>query len=427
MVMMHSLNQNPRNYLTIFLMMISSGFAIAQLSIESCQEKAKANYPMIKQYDLISKSSEYNISNANKAYLPQISVTGIGAYIFKGLPSVSLPGAAPQEENKTQLIGIGQINQALWDGGATRTQKEIIKAGAEVEKSSIDVAFHSIRERVNQLYFGVLVIDAQTNQLNVLRANIDRNLKAISLSKNNGLAYQTDIDELNAESMNLDQRMIEFNYTRKGYVEMLSYLIGQSLADTTRFTKPVVLDSITSSSVNRPELMLYANQRKLVTAQSSMNRVYNMPKIGVLGAAVLITPGTSFGTATLSSLALGGVSLSWNTSGLYKTSNNKQLDKLSLDKISSQEKTFLFNTNIQLKQVANDIEKQRAILAKDREITQLKSKIRTGYQLKYDNGVNSMNELIQAMNKENEARSQEALHQVQLLMTLYNYQTLSGN
>jgi hypothetical protein len=31
------------------------------------------------------------------------------------------------------------------------------------------------------------------------------------------------------------------------------------------------------------------------------------------------------------------------------------------------------------------------------------------------------------MNKESEARSQEALHQVQLLMTLYNYQTLSGN
>jgi outer membrane protein TolC len=147
----------------------------------------------------------------------------------------------------------------------------------------------------------------------------------------------------------------------------------------------------------------------------------------LLGAAVLIEPGTSFGTSTLSSLALGGMSLSWNSAGLYRTSNNKQIDKLSLDKISTQEETFLFNTNLQLKQVSTDIEKQRSILAKDREIAQLKSKIRTGYQLKYDNGVSSMNELIQAMNKESEARSQEALHQIQLLMTLYNYQTLSGN
>jgi len=416
-----------KTYAFFFIACISTGNLRAQVTLQSCQEKAKANYPMIKQYDLISKSAEHNISNANKAYLPQISATGIGAYIFKGLPSASLPGTPPKEENKTQLIGIGQINQTLWDGGATRTQKEIIKAGAEVEKSSIDVAFHTIRERVNQLYFGILVIDAQLNQLNVFRANLDRNLKAISLSKNNGLAYQTDIDELSAESMNLDQRMIEFSYTRKGYVEMLSYLISQSLSDTTHFTKPIVLDSITSPTINRPELMLYANQRKLVTAQSSLNRVYNMPKIGLLGAAILIEPGVNFGTSTLSSLALGGVSLSWNTSGLYKTSNNKQMDKLNLDKISNQEQTFLFNTNLQLKQVSTDIEKQRSILSKDREIAQLKSKIRTGYQLKYDNGVSSMNELIQAMNKESEAHSQEALHQVQLLMTLYNYQTLSGN
>jgi outer membrane protein TolC len=126
-------------------------------------------------------------------------------------------------------------------------------------------------------------------------------------------------------------------------------------------------------------------------------------------------------------LAIGGVSLSWNTSGLYKTSNNKQLEKLNLDKISNQEETFTFNTSLQLQQVSADVQKQRAILAKDQEIVQLKSKIRSGYQIKYDNGVSSMNELIQAMNKESEARSQEALHRVQLLMTLYNYQTLSGN
>jgi outer membrane protein TolC len=416
-----------KTYILFFIVCMSTESLQAQVTLRSCQEKAKVNYPLIKQYDLISKSAEYNLSNANKAYLPQVSITGIGAYIFKGLPPFNLPGAPPKESEKAQFIGIGQINQTLWDGGATRTQKDIIKAGAEVEKSSIDVAFYAIRERVNQLYFGILVVDAQLGQLNVFRENIDRNLKAITFSKNNGLAYQTDIDELKAELMNLDQRRIEFNYTRKGYVEMLSYLIGQPLPDTTNFEQPIVIDSMVRPSVNRPELMLYANQRRLVAAQSSLNRVYNMPKIGLLGAGILIEPGISFGPSTLSSLAIGGVSLSWNTTGLYKTSNNKQLDKINLDKISSQEETFLFNTNLQLKQASTDIEKQRSILAKDREITQLKSKIRTGYQLKYENGISSMNELIQAMNKESEARSQEALHTVQLLMTLYNYQTQSGN
>lgn len=399
----------------------------AQVTLTECQEKAKANYPLVKQYDLIAMSVEYTLENANKAYLPQISVTGIGAYIFKGLPSITLPGSTESESSKTQLIGIGQINQLVWDGGATRTQKEIIKAGAAVEKSTIDVALHTLRERINQLYFGILVIDAQLNHLAVFRRNIEQNLNAVTLSKNNGLAYQTDIDELKAELINLDQRAIEFKYTRKGYVEMLAYLTGQPFSDTTQFQYPALSNEELQSSINRYELMLYSNQRKLINAQSSLHRVATMPKIGLLGAGVWIEPGMSFGPSTLSSLAIGGVSLSWNASGLYRISANKQLDKINLAKISNQEETFLFNTNLQLKQVAADIEKQQAILTNDQQLVQLKSKIRAGYQLKYDNGISSMNDLLVAMHKENEARSQEALHQVQLQLALYNYQTISGN
>ncbi|MEO6168676.1 MAG: TolC family protein, partial [Chitinophagales bacterium] len=141
--------------LTIVLIMTgANGFA--QLNIDTCQARAKANYPLIKQYDLITKSLDYTISNANKAYLPQVSVNAIGAYIISGFPSVAIPGQEPAAEEKFQFIGIGQLNQTIWDGGATHAQKEIAKASTEVDKANIDVAFHNIRERVNQLYFGIL-------------------------------------------------------------------------------------------------------------------------------------------------------------------------------------------------------------------------------------------------------------------------------
>jgi len=399
----------------------------AQVSIQSCQEKARTNYPLIKQFDLISKSTEYTLSNASKAYLPQISLTGIGAYIFKGLPQFSIPGTTPEENSKFQMIGIGQINQTVWDGGATHTQKEIITAGSEVEKASIDVALHAVKERVNQIYFGILLIDEQINQLHLGKEMLDRNVKAITLSKNNGLVFQTDVDELKAEVLSMNQKEIEFTFSRKGYVTMLSYLIGEQLPDDVHLEKPVAIESVVTLSNQRPELQLYANQRKLSLAQSSVQRVYNMPKIGLLGAGVLIEPGMSFGPSTLSSVALGGLSVSWNTAGLYKTSNNKQLNQIQLDKISSQEETFLFSTNLQLKQSGSEIEKQKSILTNDREIVTLKEKIRAAYQLRYDNGSCSMNDLIQAIHKESEARGQEALHQVQLLLNLYLYQTISGN
>jgi len=249
MVITHS-NQNLRKYFLLLSMTMVCELTFAQLTIESCQEKAKTNYPLIKQYDLISKSVEFTVSNANKGYLPQVSVTGIGAYIFKGLPTTNLPGVPAKEPDKFQMIGIGQLNQTIWDGGATRSQKEIAKASGEVESASIDVALHSVKERVNQLYFGILLIDEQLNQLGITQEILNRNLSAVTLSKDNGLAYQTDVDELKAESMNLDQHKIEIRYTRKGYVDMLSYLMGQQLPEETSLNKPVVLDSVISGSNN---------------------------------------------------------------------------------------------------------------------------------------------------------------------------------
>lgn len=411
----------------LFIVCFGVGPVHAQITLQSCQEKARANYPLIKQFDLISKSTEYNLSNASKAYLPQVSLTGIGAYIFKGLPKFSLPGAGEPANDKAQFIGIGQINQTIYDGGATRTQKEIIKAGAEVEKASVEVALNAIKERINQIYFGILLMDEQIRQVDILHAMADRNLQAITLTKNNGLAFQTDVDELKSEILTMEQRKIEFTFSRKAYVEMLSYLTGEPLTENVQLERPAIIELNASLANNRPELLLYANQRKLSQAQSSIDRVYNMPKVGLLGAGVMIEPGVSFGPSTLSSLAIGGLSVSWNSAGLYKSSNNRQLSRIQLEKISNQEEIFLFNTNLQLKQTNNDIEKQKSILVKDRELVELKTKIRDAYQIKYDNGACAMNDLIRTMNKESEAKSQEAFHQTQLLMSLYQYQTTNGN
>lgn len=399
--------------------------AQATLSIDSCYELARRNYPLTKQFDLIEKTKEYSISNANKAYLPQISLTAIGGYIT-GLPSFSLPGES-SESNNVQFIGIGQINQTLWDGGATRTQKNIASATAEVDKSNLEVNLRNMRERINQLYFGVLLIDEQLKQLNILNSNLQRNLKNVELTKENGFAYKSDVDEVKAEVLKVEQKNIEFTYTRKGYLEMLGYLIGRQLNESIQLEKPVSQESISSLTNNRPELSFYSNQRKLLEFKSSFNRVANMPKIGLLGAGVMIKPGMEFGPSTFSSLAVVGLSMSWNTNNLYKTSNNKQLDRIQSDMINIQQETFVFNTNLQLKQASDEIEKRQAIVSKDNEIVVLKENITKSYQVKYDNGAGSMNDLLTSLNKESEAKSNQTLHNVELLMSIYNYKTISGN
>lgn len=410
-----------------FFLVIGFGSLSAQgLTIETCYEKAKQNYPLIKQYDLIDKSTEYTISNAGKAYLPQVSVTGIAGYIIKGLPSLA-PSAAETSEDKFQFIGIGQLNQTIWDGGATHAQKEIIKASAEVDKAEIDIALHTIYERVNQLFFGILLLDEQLQLQSILTENLNRNLNAVKLSNENGVAYSSDVDEVKVEILKIEQRVAEIQFVREGYINTLSMMMGEPLSTTSKFQKPIVESDLDSLMITRPELNLYQFQRSQAEARYALTRVSYMPKVGLLGAGIMIQPGFAFGSEKINSLAIAGLSLSWNTEGLYKSSNNRELTKISLDRINNQQETFLFNTKLQLIQQRSDIEKQRTIIAKDKQIVLLKSSIRNAYEQKYQNGMCTMNDLLLTTNGETEARSNQALHEAQLLLSVYAYKTTSGN
>lgn len=396
---------------------------LGQLSIEDCQEKARNNYPLIRQLDLIGKSAEYSISNANKAHLPQFSINAIGGYLINGLPAA--PGTE-SENGTTKVILVGQLNQTIWDGGATKARKDIIQTNSDVEKANIEVALYTVKERVNQLFFSILIIDEQLRNVNILRQNLQRNLSRMKQSVDNGLAYTSDADELRVELLKIDQRKDEFTFTRKAYINMLGLLIGESLNENVQLTKPTLPETL-SPEIHRPELVLYSYQRNAAEEQNKQSKVNLMPKIGLLAFGVSINPGTKFGAGTLSSLSIAGVSASWNTAGLYLDKNIRQQTRINMDRIRNQEETFLFNTNLQATQQNNEIEKQKSILMKDDEIIALRSAIKKSYELKYQNGMCSVNDMILAVNTESEASSNKTLHEIQLMLSLYNYKTTTGN
>ena len=417
-----------RKYIVaVMYSMATVGSATAQvLSIDSCYALAKKNYPLIRQYELIEKTKEYTLSNANKAYLPQLSITAIEGYIFGELPSFG-PANVEAESSDFKFIGIAQLNQTIWDGGATKTQKKIITASSETEKASLDVAIYDLHARVNQLYFGILLVDEQLMQLEVQNAILSNNVNRVKQLSDNGLAFKTDLDEIKVEQLKLNQHKTELKYVRNGYVMMLSLLIGAKITAPIILQKPAFNDPLPDLPIMRPELSLYKSQRNMVNAQSDLQRVSLMPKIGLLGAGVMLAPGIGSGENGATSIGVAGLSATWSIGGIYKRGNEKQLTQLSLNKINLQEETFLFNTKLQVAQTSADVEKQKAILAGDEEIISLRKSIRESYQLKYNTGSGSLMDLLNATEKESEARSQKALHEMQLLITISEHKTITGN
>lgn len=401
------------------------GNIYSQLTLEICQTKAQNNYPLIRQFDLVEQSKEFSLSNANKSYCPQLSLTVIGG-VVDGLPEFSLPGQ-DGSSTKYNLISMVQLNQNIWDGGITSANKSIVEAETEIEKAGLEVSMYGIEDRVNNLYFGILLINEQIQQQELLKNNLKRNLGVIQNAVDDGAGYKSDLDEVRVEILNAEQRIDELHSNQKAYTQMLSAMIGAEITADEIFVRPSSKNSYLSDRINRPELSLFENQRIMLEAQNDLKGSRLYPKIGLMGVGLFINPGVSFGPSDLTRALIAGLSLSWEIGGLYTNSNNNQLTQIGLNKINVNQETFLFNTNLQLSQTSAEISKYGSLIEKDKEILKLKSRIKDAFEVKYENGISTMSELLDRINDESMATQNLIMHEIQYLMALYQHKNISGN
>ncbi len=415
------------NFALLFVFSILCSISsFAQLSLDSCQAKARRNYPLIQQYGLIDQTTEFTLSNANKAFLPQLSFNIIGG-IVDGFPSFETPGATQGSNSDFQLISVVQLNQAIWDGGATKASKELAKANAEIEKADVDVALYQIRERVNNLYFGILLIEAQLEQNSIYFENLERNAKRIQIAVENGTAYKSDLDEIKVELLNAEERTTELVYNKAAYNKVLSAMIGERIPLDLSLKEPEMELLDLDAAIGRPELSLFANQKALIDARSQLNKSTLYPKIGVLGFGTFLNPGIQFGTSDIDRILVAGLNVSWNISGLYRNGNNKKLDELGLKRIHNQEETFVFNTNLQLNQTQVELQKYQELIQKTKEVVLIKERIKKAYEVKYENGVTTMTQLLDKTNEENLAKQKLIMQEILYLQKQYQYKYKSGN
>jgi len=214
-------------------------FTSGQVTLEVCQEKAKRNYPIVKQYGIIEAIAENNLSNANKGWLPQLSITGRITHQsdVTELP-IKLPTINIEGMSKDQYQGVVEITQTIWDGGIISSQKGITKANRELEKSKLDVDLYALRERVNQYYFGILLLEEQLKTNEILIEELKTNYDKVSAMVKNGVANEADLNAVRVEEIKAEQRKIEIMTTAKGYREMLSLLTGEDIKEGTVFEKP---------------------------------------------------------------------------------------------------------------------------------------------------------------------------------------------
>lgn len=402
--------------------------ANAQLTLDDCRQMARDHYPEIRQYDLIRKTESYNLSNAARAWIPQVALSAQATWqtdvptfpdVLTGMlarQGLEIPGLQKDQYK----VGL-ELNQTIWDGGKSAADRSMARAEAAEQRSTADVEMYTLEGRIDELYFGILLLDERIAQTRLTQDLLRSNLAKVEALQRNGVAMQSDADVLEAELLTVGQQLGQFEASRESYRSMLGLFIGEALGDRT-LLRPAVVEPPMGGN-ERPELSLFAARIDRLAAQERLVKSASMPRLGLFAQGYYGYPGLDFMQGMMNDNwswnALLGVKLSWNFGAYYTQKNN--LDKLrnSRLQVEVQRDIFLFNTQLQSTQENGNVARLRRALADDDRIVALRRSVREAAESKLRNGVIDTHDLLLKITDEANASMARSMREIELLKTLY--------
>ncbi len=396
------------------------------ITIENCYQWAKANYPLVKQLDLIDKTNSYSLSNASKGNLPQVTINGQATYQSEvtevpiDVPNIEIPTIS-----KFQYKLYGEVYQPLTNFSTVDAKKKQIENNGEIEKQRIEIDLFKLNERIDQLYFGALLIEEKIDLLGLIQNDLDSALVKVKSAIANGTATVTDEQLIDVEKISIVQQIDENQSNKEAFIQMLATLTGKDLTTATQLAKPDYLEN--SLEINRPELHLFNLQSSSISLQNEQLNNNIIPNIGLFLQGGLGRPALNFLSNDLSPYYIGGVKLNWNLSNFYTQKNNRASLIIAKEKIKHQRNTFLLNTNLTQVQQSSEIKKFQNLIQADKEIVAIRETVLETAKVQLANGLITTIDYIRFLNEVNKARQTLHLHETQLLLSQYNLKTTNGN
>lgn len=408
--------------------------ATAQTTLNDCQKWAAENYPLLKRYELLQATTDYTVANINKGWLPQLSA-GAQATLQSdvmslpdGLKSImSQAGYNVKGLKKDQYKVAIDVSQTIYDGGSIKAAKQAARAEGEAKARQNDVDMFAIRDRVNNLFFGILLAEDKLKLNSDLQQLLLDNCRKLEAMVKGGTATKADLDAVKAEYLNARQQQVELSSARNSYVRMLEIFTGRQIEQPLKRPEAAVPEDI---STQRPELSLFNAQARQLNARSAQLDAAIRPRLSLFAQGYYGYPGYNMFEDMFShdwSLnGMIGMRLSWNISSLYTHKNEKRKIATAANEIENARDVFLFNNRLQTTQERMAVERYRRIIADDDEIIQLRTSVRQAAEAKLSHGIIDVNGLLQEITRENTARTQQSVHEIEMLKAIYELKDKLG-
>lgn len=398
------------------------------MTLDECRRLAREHYPEIRQYDLVRRTEEYTLSNARRAWLPQLSLAAQATWQTE-VPSFpnALAGMLAQQGidmpgmNKDQYKAALELNQTLWDGGKSEADKRIARAEAAEQARSADVDLYALQGRVDNLFFGILLLDERIAQTRLTLDLLRSNLEKVRALQRNGVAMQSDADAVEAELLTVNQQLTQVTASRDSYRRMLEIFTGRPLGGE-QLERPDASEPRSMES-SRPELALFDATADKLTAQERLVKAATRPRFGLFAQGYYGYPGMDYFQSMMSPdwswNAMAGVKMSWNFGAYYTRKNSLAKLRTAKEQVEMQREIFLFNTRLQTAEESGDIARLRKVLADDDRIVALRRSVREAAESKLRNGVIDTDDLLRKITDEAAAATARSAREIELLKTIY--------
>ena len=419
---------------TIIIVLLSQflSFTMQAQTLEECQQAAERNYPLIRQYDLIEKTTELTLANIQKGWLPQVSASAQATYQSD---VVSFPD---QMQALYQQVGIDMkgltkdqyrvgidVSQTIYDGGLISSQKAMAREQGKVQAAQNEVNIYNVRRRVNEMYFSLLMLDEQIQLNSDLQELLSGNERKLTSMVKGGTAAESDLNNVKAERLNAVQRATELESQKRMLQRMLSTFCG---IEVKALSKPLRGKDVSllgeKGEMLRPELRLFDAQLRLADTQEKALDAALKPRLGVFAQGFYGYPGLNMFEDMMSrKWSLNGIigaRLTWNIGALYTRKNDKAKLQLQREVTESNRDVFLFNNNLEQIQQNENIARYQQLMADDEEIITLRSAVRKAAESKLSHGIIDVNDLVREINAENAARVQQSIHEIEMLKEMYD-------
>lgn len=411
--------------ISLALIILSSG-SWAQ-TLEECQQAAEKNYPLIKQYGLIAKTKQLTVKNIQKGWLPQVTASAQATYQSavtawpESMQSIYQQMGLNMKGLRKDQYKIGvDLQQTIYDGGAISSQRNIAQQEGKVQEAQTETNLYQVRRRVNEMYFSLLLLNEQIQLNEDVKALLQSSEKKLSAMVKGGTAATSDLDNVRAERLSVEQQNENLKQQKQMLQRMLSVFCGLEVNNT---QKPAPVQ-IVSSVNNRPEMHLYNSQLELTEAKEKALDIQLRPKLGLFAQGFYGYPGLNMFEDMMnrkwSLNGIVGIKLSWNVSAFYTHKNDKARLSAQREMIENAREVFLFNNKLEEIQQNENINRYQTMMKSDDEIIVLRTNVRKAAESKLTHGIIDVISLLREINNENAAKTQQSIHEIDMLKEMYN-------